>query len=833
MQLIDLNGRWEMRRAGGGEWLPAEVPGSVYADLLRAGKMDDPFYRENEKAATALSEYDYEYRRTFEADEEQLAHDRVLLRCEGLDTLCELYLNGSRVLRAENMHRTYETDVRGLLKAGENTLRAVFHSPNRFIAEEHAKLPLDVSADTMHGFSHLRKAHFMFGWDWGPKLPDMGIWRSISIMGWDTARLSDVYAEQEHADGAVTLRIRVRAERFAPNAALEAKAAVTAPEGGAQAICAQAECGEDGCELALKIPHPQLWWPNGMGAQPLYGVCVTLLSGGRELDRRVLRIGLRTLTVKTEPDEWGTSFAFTVNGVPFFAMGGNYIPEDNILSRVTRERTQKLLKSCRDAHFNMVRAWGGGIYPDDAFYDLCDEYGLVVWQDLAYACAAYRFTDAFCENVAAETADNVRRIRHHASLGLWCGNNEMETAWRFWGWSEQFGPHLKADYIRQFEYVMPRLLHELDPQTFYWRSSPSSGGDFDDPHDENRGDNHYWAVWHGLEPFTEYRKHFPRFLSEFGIQSFPGIQTVKTFTLPEDRNIFSPVMEAHQKNSSANGKILHYISETHRYPRDFEALLTVSQLLQAEGMRCAVEHMRRSRGRCMGALIWQINDCWPVASWSGMDYYGRWKALQYAEKRMFAPVLLSACEDGARVELHVSNDTRADFSGRVSWRLLDGDSRAVQKGVLPVEIPALSSRKCAALDFSRQLDSDSKRRSWYLRFTLSEAGEIIGRGTVLFVKPKHYEFREPGLSLRAEEDGGRIRVFVGARSFAKDVELLSERDLVFGDNFFDLEGGEERCVEAPSVPGGAQALLASLRVRSLYDSYAHEGDGEPALEPRR
>ena len=822
MQRIDLNGRWNMRRVGEAEWIPAQVPGSVYADLMRAGKMEDPFYRENEAKATAVTENDYEYGRTFEVTAEQFAHDCLLLRCEGLDTLCDLYLNGAPVLRAENMHRTYEADVGRLLKAGENTLRAVFHSPNRFIARENEKLRLDESNDTMHGFSHLRKAHYMFGWDWGPKLPDMGIWRGISIECRDVARLSDVYVTQEHADGMVRLHVRVEARMLAQaeQSGLSAAVSVTAPDGTVTG--AVTSLSDRGAVLNVELRDPQLWWPNGMGGQPLYGVAVTLICGECTLDEKRLRVGLRTLTVKTEPDRWGTSFAFTVNGVPFFAMGGNYIPEDNLLGRVTPERTETLLKSCADAHYNMVRVWGGGIYPDDFFYDLCDRYGLVVWQDLAYACAAYRFTNEFRDNIIAETADNVRRIRHHACLGLWCGNNEMESAWVYWGWSERFDPHLKADYTRQFDYVLPELMQELDSQTFYWRSSPSSGGDFDDPDDENRGDRHYWAVWHGLEPFTAYRDHFPRFLSEFGIQSFPCLKTVERFTLPEDRNIFSPVMESHQKNSAANGKILYYVSENYRYPKNFDSLLYVSQLIQAEGMRYAVEHLRRNRERCMGALVWQVNDCWPVASWSSIDYYGRWKALQYAERRFFAPVMISACEDGARVELYLHNDTRADFSGAVSWKLLDGDSNTVLEGGSQVRVPALSAAPYTSLDFSEQLDSVEKRRSLYLRFTLSEAGKTIGRGTVLFVKPKHYDLKEPGLSVRAEDGDGCIRVFVSARAFAKDVELIPREDAVLSDNFFDLAGGEERCVEAPAVPGGAAAFLEGLRVRSLRDTYGTE-----------
>lgn len=821
MKLLNLNGSWKMRALDEKEWTEAVVPGSVYADLLRAGKMEDPFYRENEWDAMRVTERDFEYVRAFSVSEDVLNHDHVLLRCEGLDTLCDVFLNDICIFTGENMHRTYEVDIKAALRAGENTLRVVFHSPNRFIAEKNAEMPNDFLEHTMDGFAFLRKAHYMFGWDWGPRLPDAGIWRDISIVGWDIARLNDVYVTQEHTENAVALSVRVGAETCAP-ADLTARVAVTVPDGKTFAVEQELEQAKG--VLKLDIKNPQLWWPNGMGAHPLYDMEVTLLSGARALDSRSLRIGLRTLTVKMEPDEWGASFAFTVNGVSFFAKGGNYIPQDNIISRVTREKTEILIKDCVQANFNMLRVWGGGYYPEDFLYDLCDEYGLVVWQDLGYACGVYSFTDAFRDSIVAETKDNVGRLRHHACLGLWCGNNEMESAWHHWGWKEKYGPHLQADYIRQFEYVLPHVMKECDPQTFYWRSSPSSTGDFDDPDSERIGDMHYWGVWHGQEPFTAFRTHFPRFMSEFGLQSFPCLKTVETFTLPEDRNIFSPVMESHQKNRASNGKILYYISETYRYPKDFDSLLLASQLIQAEGIRYGVEHWRRSRGRCMGTLIWQVNDCWPVASWSSIDYYGRWKALHYATRRFYAPVLLSACEEGASASLHVTNDRRETFTGTVRWRLLDDASRMVCEDSVAVAVDALSDKACAELDFSDVLDTVERQRGHYLAFALEENGQTLSTGTVLFVKPKHFAFHDPELSTRVAEAGDHFAITVSARSFAVFVELsLTDADVVFSDNYFDISGGEEKTV---TVPKGGKLIFreiveAQLRARSLYDTYTH------------
>ena len=494
------------------------------------------------------------------------------------------------------------------------------------------------------GFPHLRKAHCMFGWDWGPRLPDAGIFRPVSLLGVKNSRIESVYVTQHHEEGKVTLDFDVTLELFGGSKSAQGsgfmeqaaqwdttriEVEVTSPDGKKYHpnLSGKEPAGEAPKEdYRIEITDPQLWWPRGYGKQPLYQVKVTLLSKeGEALDTWERRIGLRVLTVNTEKDEWGNCFAYEVNGVKIFAMGADYIPEDNILSRVNRERTRKLLTDAAWANHNCIRVWGGGYYPDDFFFDICDELGLIVWQDFMFACASYELDDDFERNVSKEIVDNVRRIRHHACLGLWCGNNEMETQTLDGVWKTT--AKQKYDYIKLYEYIIPKILQEEDPAAFYWPSSPSSGGNFDNPWDENRGDTHYWDVWHGNKPFTEYRKFRFRYLSEFGFQSFPCLKTVESFTLPEDRNIFSRVMEMHQRNCAANGKILNYLSATYLYPKDFDSLLYTSQLLQADAIRYGVEHFRRHRGRCMGAVVWQLNDIWPVASWASVDYYGRWKAL--------------------------------------------------------------------------------------------------------------------------------------------------------------------------------------------------------------
>ena len=835
MRTVDLCGEWKLRILGenvygiGPEFMPARVPGSVYGTLLELGKMPDPYYRDNELTALRLMENDFEYVRSLELTREMLDWDAVLLCFEGLDTLADIYLDDTLLGKADNMHRVWEYSLKGLARPGVSRLRVVLHSPTRYIRQENEKIYAGGSHEAMEGYPHLRKAHCMFGWDWGPRLPDAGIFRRVSLKLADCARLESVYVTQHHEmsepaekpgedglthlwveDKRVRLEFRPDVERFRKDETLSAEVTLTSPEGK---VYSQ---GEDG---SIVVEDPKLWWPNGYGEQPLYRVCCRLLGqDGRELDRWERRIGLRTVTMDTRRDPWGQQFAHQVNGVDLFAMGADYIPEDNLLSRVTPERTRRLLEDCRAAHYNCIRVWGGGYYPDDFFFDICDELGLLVWQDLMFACSSYELDEAFEKNISVEAAENIRRIRHHACLGLWCGNNEMETQVFEKAWK----PSQKQfyDYIKIFEYILPKIVKREDPNAFYWPSSPSSGGNFDNPWDESRGDTHYWDVWHGNKPFTEYRKYRFRFLSEFGFQSFPCLKTVETYTLPGDRNIFSRIMEMHQRNRAANGKILNYLSATYRYPKDFDSLLYASQLLQAEAIRYGVEDFRRYRGQCMGAVVWQLNDIWPVASWSSIDYFGRWKALHYAEKRMFAPVLLSCEETGELSErpyciaepapirkaarLCLSNETMTQVRGRACWELRSPAGEVLVSGQQEVEAGPLSSVWLEELDFS---EYDELGVYFSYRFVgqgCEEGGDI---STVLFTAPKHFPFADPQLVCTREGN----RLTVTARAYARLVEIQGvDGDVKLSDNYFDMNPGSRSVV---ILEGDA----SDFRVRSVYD----------------
>lgn len=811
---VNLGGAWRMREADSETWHSAHVPGSVYADLMADGTMPDPFWRENELDAFERMKKDYVYQRAFTVTEAQLAHAHVELVCEGLDTLAHVSLNGREIAFADNMHITWVWNVKEQLHAGENTLEIRFDSPILYCAKKAEEAPGWESSDATPGFRHLRKAHCMFGWDWGPRLPDAGIWRPIFLRTWDAARLENAMMLQAHHDGVVDVTIR---PEIAGESAWSAE--ITAPDGEVLTLPETMAA-----EQVITIEHPQLWWPNGLGKQPLYRVTVRLAAG----DTRTWRIGLRTMTVSREKDEWGEEFCHVVNGVKVFAMGADYIPEDNILARVTPERTRRLLEDCKAANFNAIRVWGGGYYPDDAFYDICDELGLLVWQDLMYACAFYDLTPDFERSIRVETQQNVARLRHHASLALICGNNEMEMFMagansalinhRTWEFVPTY-PHHITDYVKMFEYILPAIVKETAPQTYWWPASPSSGGNFDAPNDENRGDNHYWDVWHGEKPFTEYRKFFFRYASEFGFQSFPCLKSVEQFTLPDDRNIFSRVMERHQRNQAANGKILSYLSQTFRYPNSFDDLLYASQLMQAEAIRYGVEHWRRNRGRCMGAIIWQLNDIWPVASWASIDYYGRWKALHYAAKRFFAPVMISAEEEGelsqnpkineyhpAPLEksfrLNVCNETLRDVTGEVVWALRTPDGAIVRQNQQTLTIPAMSAKWLDKVDCA-----DASLTGHYVSFAFVMDNVAVSEGTCIFCAPKHFEFVDPRLTLETRGD----TLVVTSHAYAKQVWLESEdADLLLDDNAFDMNPGTK-------VVRVLRGSAEKVRVRSVWD----------------
>ena len=827
MQTCTLNGTWQLSAGHRSlESVDMQIPGTVLSGLLAAGKIKDPFYRTNEDATRALFWKDYVFTRTFDVDEELLAQQHIVLVCEGLDTLAEISINGTFLAKTDNMHRTWKFQAKKLLHPGKNEIQIVFRSVLRFIEdysyEAHKKINY-IPCGSMKGNQLLRKAHSMFGWDWGPQTIDAGIFRDIYLQGYSHARIEDIRIHQQHAKN-VSVQTSITLSESVPGQ----KLCVELSEDGADKPLQTKLCKTNADGVAavdFVIENPKLWWPNDYGDQPLYIVRTTLLDeDGTSLESITRRIGLRTLTISQEKDEWGNEFAFCVNGVKIFTRGGNYIPDDCLYTRITEKKLDYILESCRRAHFNCVRVWGGGYYPSDAFYDLCDEKGLIVWQDLMYACNVYDVTDAFAENCRQETYDNVRRLRHHASLGLWCGNNEIESAWDHWGDFQKETPYLRADYIRFFEEVLPKAVQEADGETFYWHSSPSSGGCFDNPDDANRGDTHYWDVWHGQKPFTDYRKYFFRFCSEFGFQSFPCAKTVNSFTLEDDRNIFSRVMESHQKNDAANGKMLYYLSENLRYPKDLTHLLYASQVLQGMAIKYGVDHWRRNRGRCMGTLYWQINDDWPAPSWSSIDYFGRWKALHYMAQKFYAPHAVSMTLEDHRCHVYFSNESfeTTEYSLTLSIRDLSGN--VLETYETKGNSPAFSAIETAVVDICSWED---QKDDVFLEAVIHTKDQKVLKDVETLVPYKYLNLKNPVISTEAQETNDAFILHISSDCFAPFVALdFDDADVIFSDNFFHLTDKtvQDIIVKKEDILQGhfenAEDFRKRLQILSLGTSYA-------------
>ncbi len=825
MRKQTLNGTWKMKESGTAQLYDTTVPGSVLSCLIEKQVIEDPYYRENEYPTRDLFWKDYEFKRNFEVTEELMQENNLDLVCFGLDTLTDIYINGSFLASTNNMHRTWRLPVRDILKVGQNDIRILLKSTLQYIEDyEYAenKEITFTNGGSVVGNQLIRKAHSMFGWDWGAQLPDAGIFRDIELQAYSGARVHDVCIDQLHEENKVQLTLHTKTELWEKKA-YTLRISVYDPA-GKQIVTVENEITTEDSIQTLTVENPELWWPNGFGEHPLYRIELTLFSHDSTIDHCEYTIGLRTLTVSQEKDEWGSEFAFMVNGIKIFTKGANYIPEDCIYSWITPERIEYLVKSSVRANYNCLRVWGGGYYPSNTFYELCDRYGLIVWQDLMYACNVYDLTEKFEENIVQETIDNVIRIRHHACLGIWCGNNELESAWHHWGGFQEETEYLRADYIKQFEYLLPKTVKATDRTTFYWPSSPSSGGCFDDPDCENRGDTHYWSVWHGLLPFSDYQNHYFRFCSEFGFQSFPSLKTVKTYTKETDRNIFSSVMESHQKNEAANGKILYYLSENFCYPKDFDSLLYVSQILQAVAIKSGVEHFRRNRGRCMGSLYWQINDNWPVASWASIDYFGRWKALHYMAKNFYAPIAGSIVRHENVMEAYLQNESLKEVSATAVLSLKTMDLKILDKKEFTVTAGALASVKIGEQDYTQLLEK-IKKDSVFAEIAITYEDGTTQIETETFEPYKHLQLPTANITTKVEEINDNYVITLQTDAFVNFVELdFEEEDGIFSDNYFALTGkSREVILKKEDITNGTFAnegeVAARLKVRSIRDSY--------------
>lgn len=813
-----INGQWDISSEQHGISAKGTVPCSVYSALIENKLIPDPYVGINQYDALKYSEGSYTFSNNFIPEAQIRRAEKIFLRFKGIDTVSEIYFNDEKIGTTENMHRTYEFDVTELLRDGANNIRVVISSPIEYIRSRNEKKPLWGVSSTMEGYPHIRKAHYMFGWDWGPQLPDMGIWRPVELVGVFGGRIESVYVRQKHKSNSVRLKFEAAlADISSPK--LRAEAEITAPDGSKSTI--YAVINDKTAKAECVIANPSLWNVRGYGKQNLYMVNFLLYDGDEAVDQKEFNIGLRTIEVLRDTDDNGESFCFAVNGTKIFAMGANYIPEDNIIARCSPQRTKELLKSCAAANYNMIRVWGGGFYPDDYFYDMCDKLGFLVWQDMMFACSVYDGGSiSFCANVRYELVDNIKRARNHACLGMWCGNNEIESAWQYWGLPED--EDLRKGYLRMFETLAPKAVSQYDPQTFYWPSSPSSGGGFNDSGAMHKGDTHYWDVWHGLKPFDEYKKHLFRFCSEFGFESLPCMKTIRTFAEEKDHNLMGEVMEAHHKCDAGSEKLLYYIAQMVHYPYTFEDLVYASQLVQADAVRLCVEQMRRHRGTCMGSLYWQVNDSNPAISWSSIDYFGRWKALHYYAKRFYAPLLCSIDDsDKKKLVINVSNENTKEFSGQIKWRIRKNTGEIVTEGDKDITVPALTAINCMELTEEMTGIDSSLYSDHYLEYLLLNNSAVVTCSTYLFCRPKQFKFLEPNITFRIDRIGDMYRIRLNSDCYAKGVVLeFEDLDCVFSDNWIDMHGQETfLLLNKASVPSNLteKHLEEQLKIRSYYD----------------
>ncbi|MDP9000998.1 MAG: glycoside hydrolase family 2 protein [Myxococcota bacterium] len=832
---IELAGPWWFKRVAGhgkaddavgssvGDWMPATVPGCVHTDLLSNGKIADPFYGTNEKDLQWIDKYGWEYRTSFSVDDALLSRDRIEIVWKGLDTYARVLLNGTPILTANNMFREWRVDVKPLVRRGENTLLVQFESP---IAEATAlydklgyALPATNDQATPMVSMFTRKAPYHYGWDWGPRFVTSGIWRPVLLEAWNDARIDDVQVmqtslTQERATLVVkTTVVAARAGRGRVTVAI----AGGPPLGEVEATLG---AGANLLEGQLTIDRPELWWPNGLGKAYLYDVQVALSVEGVARDSRAVRTGLRTLEVVHESDKDGKSFTIRVNGAPVFMKGANYIPSDSFLPRITTERYRWLVQSAADANMNMLRVWGGGIYEDDRFYDACDELGILVWQDFMFACSMYPGAEDFVANVRAEATQNVRRLRNHPSIALWAGNNEIEGAWHGWGWQQKFQlskatqDRIWDDYKRMFHQVLPKVVAENDPARFYTRSSPSANDDRIPPDTLGFGDMHYWGVWHAEKPYTEYATNVSRFMSEYGFQSFPEISTVARYAPSAEWRIDSPPMLAHQRHPRGNELIRAYMDRDFRTPKDFDSFLYLSQVLQATIIQYGAEAHRRRWPYNAGSLYWQLDDCWPVASWSGIDYFGNWKALHYFARRFFSPVLVSAVSENGTIAVYVVSDRREDAPVRLVVRLIDFDGRELWRNESAAQMEANASKVYFEMP-EREILGAVDLSHVVLVAEAFEGAQRLSRSLHYFVKTKDLDLPEPDLRvevLSRTEDEMTVRI--GTRRLARAVRLSADAtEGAFSDNYFDLLPGESVTAVWKGPP------IAGVKAASIRDTF--------------
>ena len=837
VERCELHEGWRFRQARLQQWRPASVPGVVHLDLLACGLIEDPFFRLNERNVQWVDKEDWVYETTFDLPTGMWSRQCHRLVFKGLDTYADVELNGEKILSADNMFREWRVDVSGRLRKEGNVLRVYFHSPIKVDLPKWEALPYRYEAGNDQSQNgglfekkvsvFARKAGYHYGWDWGPRLVTSGIWRPVVLEAWDDVLLEDVAVAQQRVSqrsAEIACEVEITAREVTPGAR------VAVYDAGAERLLGEVACdlkpGNNRVRVEFTLRNPRLWWCNGLGSPELYDFRTELSVDGRMADSRTVTTGIRSIELVRERDADGQSFYFRLNGVRVFAKGANYIPSDSFLPRVTRADYEKTVADAAAVHMNMLRVWGGGIYEDDAFYDLCDRYGLLVWQDFMFACSLYPAEGALLENIRCEAVDNVKRLRNHPSIAVWCGNNENQTAWFSWGWKENYERQNPAwaekiwkEYADQYFVTLADVVREYGNGVAYTPSSPFSSPDKGQA--DNEGDRHFWGVWNATHPISAFRDERSRFFSEYGFQSFPELATVMRYAPEaEDRDILSDAMMWHQRGGmNANERIRKQLLKEYREPKDFESFLYMTQILQADAVKIAMEAHRREKPYCMGTLFWQINDCWPVASWSSRDYYGRWKALHYFAAKAFDDILVSPVARAGKLELWVVSDRQQAVSGSleaVAWTM---DGKRAGTFRQSVRLQADESRKCAEIALDGLLGGQAPEEV-VVQVLFTPRGERkIYSNNCFLAKQKEMAYPEVRVDTAAAATDSGIRLTLRCDGFARGVCLgLNDAEGFFSDNYFDLMPGQPVSVEVRTdlTPGEFVRLLT---IKTLRDAY--------------
>lgn len=832
----ELNEGWKFKQARLTNWYPATVPGVVHTDLLKNGIIEDPFLRLNERGLQWIDKEDWIYETSFILAPEMMEKSNIRLLFKGLDTYADVYLNDIKILTADNMFRQWQIDIKDKLKAEGNVLKVYFHSPIKMDIPKWDALPYHYEASNDQSENggvfdkkvsvFARKAGYHYGWDWGPRLVTSGIWRPVIIEAWNEARIENVFIDQKKVtrkEADISGKVEILADKEINNANVSITDASSGQILGSKGV--DLKKGINEVEVNFVMKNPKLWWSNGLGEPHLYDFRTELTINSNVADSQTEKIGIRSLKVINKPDKDGKTFYVELNGESVFAKGANYVPSDNFLPRVTKEKYEKTILDAVNANMNMLRVWGGGIYENDVFYDLCDKYGIMVWQDFMFACSLYPAEGAFLENIRQEAIDNVRRLRNHPSIALWCGNNECNDAWFNWGWKKRYDEQnpeyeqkIWKQYTDQYYVVLPEVIKEYAPESFYWPSSPFARKDGGS--DDHNGDRHYWDVWHAKLPIEMYNKVKSRFFSEYGFQSFPEFESVKLYAPEkEDWDIYSEVMMSHQRGGAhANGLIETYLLNEYRKPKDFQAFLYMNHVLQGDAIKTAIEAHRRDMPYCMGTLFWQHNDCWPVASWSSRDYYGRWKAQHYFAREVYRDVVVSPIAEDNKLNVYIVSDRHESFNAVLEVKTVKLTGEVINSYRQSVKVGDNSSNKLFSIGTDKLLNGTLKE-DVVIHVQLTEKGNKPYNNNYFLVKQKDINYPKATISriIKPVKDG--FEITLSSDSFARAV-FMSVQGInnFFANNYFDILPGQSVTTTVSTLLSQSE-FEKQLKIVSLSDEY--------------